>query len=89
MPLRKGKNFKARVLCRYCDEMGQFRMRQCSLPDFYFREQVKDNVGTASKQKKSMLRLAQEISSLTTSLPTSWATSVFLVTEEDRMDIIR
>ena len=39
--------------------------------------------------RKSALRIGQEMSSLSTSLPLGWASSVFIVTDDTRIDVIR
>ena len=75
--------------CRYCNELGEYRVQQWPLvayQDFYYRKELQ---AKGSGSKKSLLRLVQEISSLATSLPVAWSTSVFLLTDENRMDIIR
>lgn len=74
---------------RYCEEMLEFSLRQTSISGFHFQKELTENHGSASSQKKSLLRLTQEISGLATSLPISFASSVFLVTDEARMDILR
>ena len=78
------------LLRRYCQAVGKYRLCQwplVQLRDFYFRGQA-EKAGAFSA-KKSMLRIGQEMSSLATSLPIAWASSVFLVADDNRMDIIR
>lgn len=57
------------------------------LQDFHFR---KEAAGGGFSSKKTLLRLSQEISSLATSVPVSFSSSVFLVADDDaRMDMMR
>ena len=72
---------------RYRRELGDKRLSQWNLqPSFYFRHLLAS--GTA-RPKKSLLHLSREVSSLAKGLPLERASSIFLVTDENRMDILR
>ena len=78
------------LFIRYCTAVGKYRLCQwplVQLQDFYYRREA-EKAG-AFNARKSMLRVGQEMSSLATSLPIAWATSIFLVADDNRMDIIR
>lgn len=72
---------------RYRDDLGGMRLREWNIlyfKDFFFRNEIKP--GNA---RSGLLRLSREMSSLATSLPVYRASSIFLVSDEDRMDVLR
>ena len=60
------------------------------LVPFYFAEKLRTAVATGDFSYSSRARrLAQEIASLSTSLPLSFSSSVFLRCDENRLDLMK
>ena len=66
--------------------LGQWPM--VTLMDHAFKNDAASQASSSSA-KKSILRIGQELSSMSTSLPVNLASSIFVVTDENRQDIIR
>ncbi|KAK9804781.1 hypothetical protein WJX72_005025 [[Myrmecia] bisecta] len=60
--------------------------------DFYFRQQaaaVSKQAGGGQQMKTRLRRLVEEHSSLSTSLPLAWGSSIFLAADDTRLDVLR
>ena len=69
--------------------LENYRLQQWPLvqnKDYYFRDLLNQK---GSNSKKGLLRLCQEVSSLGSSLPVFWSSSIFVVSDESRMDVLR